>query len=414
MKKIFLFMFLFFAIFHTTFWNYDFENDYTLIDCIDWNDSTWVAFDKEQPYQSLKSWIENTIKYINSNINISNNEALSDWKEFKIKVQCSGINIFNSSININFEWLKFNNKLIIEGIDENSLVFDNIKIIFSEKSWWIYIKNAQFKNYTKYIFEHYVYYSWYNRSYYYKWRTIEKPISYWINIENSIFSFNEEVIFWAVKKYTQAFKWTYSNSYRSYDSYFNWLVIDNSIINITWITQNYNFTNTAKISNSKINFITNWEEKYNFNFWLRWWSLKDSSLFLWNQIDLWWNNLTFQNNNKIWFINNIFKNFDEIIFPWETVFLNNTFENEKEVDISESNYFFNNTFKNDFLNVSDLNNIKRNYLIEDSWTKWIWWYYLKNSNIDYFNVNLSSHELVEELTWIKTPNLKDSVYIIFK
>jgi len=79
MKKIFFVLFL---LFISTIWvnANSGEIDYTLIDCINWDNDTWVAFDSTKPYSTLKVWIENTINYINANVNKVWKWGNSFWK----------------------------------------------------------------------------------------------------------------------------------------------------------------------------------------------------------------------------------------------------------------------------------------------------------------------------------------------
>lgn len=146
MRYIVLFLFYFFSFLSVNASN----DDYTLIDCIDWSDSSWVVFDQTKPFQSLKTWIESTISYINSNINISWNEANASEKTFYIKINCSMNDIASNVINLNFNWLKYNNYLVIEWIGEGAFLINNIYFNFESSianNWSnIEIKNAKFLN----------------------------------------------------------------------------------------------------------------------------------------------------------------------------------------------------------------------------------------------------------------------------
>ena len=126
MKKIFLLCFLLFFWINFTYADSDYLNDYTLIDCINWNNDTWVAFDNSLPYSTLKKGIEETINYINTNINIVWNEETASWQTFNIKVACSFDDIYNKSINLNFYWTKYNNELLIEWIFLIGILFLSI------------------------------------------------------------------------------------------------------------------------------------------------------------------------------------------------------------------------------------------------------------------------------------------------
>jgi hypothetical protein len=90
MKKILLIIALFFSFFMSA--NADEYNDYTLIDCINWNDNTASPLDSSKPYASLKEWIEETIANINANTEWDNAD-LFKGKIFKIKVKCAILDI---------------------------------------------------------------------------------------------------------------------------------------------------------------------------------------------------------------------------------------------------------------------------------------------------------------------------------
>jgi len=104
MKKLFFLLFFLLNCFSWVSAENDFINDYTLIDCVDWNNDTWIVFDSNNSFATLKVWIESTIDYINSNINISWNEETSSWVIFNIKVNCSFNDIYNSNIDLKFNW----------------------------------------------------------------------------------------------------------------------------------------------------------------------------------------------------------------------------------------------------------------------------------------------------------------------
>lgn len=400
MKKIILFLLLIFSFINYSFAEYDFETDYTLIDCVDWNDNTAVAFDKNMPYQTLKAWIENTISYINSNINKSGMQETASGKVFNVKVLCTAKDMLSDTININFEWVKYNNKLVIEWINDNSLVFDNVKIKHYKETWNYEINNAIFKNYSTPIFI-------------YNILKNQKPYSRGLIINKSIFDLKDNFSIWSSYTYKTYRVWRFWHWFRStWYSYFNEFNINNSIINIE-SDNNSNLNLPVNFKNNKINFISLSENINDINISLVSSSIISYTNFLSNEIDFWGNNVSFQDNENIAFINNKFKNFNNISIPGKTVFLNNTFENENEVDISNSRNFFNNMFTNSFVDNYDLNNLRRNYLENDSWAKWIGWFYRRASGIPYFAIDLSSHELAKEITGIEIPNLKDSVYVIF-
>ena len=159
MKKLFLLFILFFIF---TIWvnansgEIDFNTDYTLIDCINWNNDTWSAFDNSKPYATLKEGIENTVNYINTNVNKIWNEETASWKLFTIQVECSFDDIFNKSIALNFNWVDYNNELLIEWINDNSFIIKETNFNLWHKAWNITFKNAQFRNENKAYFNDYL------------------------------------------------------------------------------------------------------------------------------------------------------------------------------------------------------------------------------------------------------------------
>jgi len=104
MKKGFFILFILCLIPSLSFAASDVDSDYTLIDCIAWDDSTGVSFDSTQPYQTLKEGIEKSIEYINTNINTVWNEVTASGKTFSVKVKCSANNLVDTTINLDFKW----------------------------------------------------------------------------------------------------------------------------------------------------------------------------------------------------------------------------------------------------------------------------------------------------------------------
>lgn len=394
MKKI-IFI-LFFILISTSQVNAEsnFETDYTLIDCVNWDNVTWVPFDSTMPYATLKSWIENTITYINNNINKIWNEETASWKTLTIKVQCSFNDILNQSINLNFNWVAYNNELIIEWIDDNSFIVSNTYFYW----WWgnVVIKNANFINA-------------YNWEYYFNWIN-------WLQILDSYFKINKWENFW--KRLT----YKYYNSYKSWFN--NKFIIENSIIDVE-IWTNYNFWIPTFLKNNKINFNNiDWTWTYSINFYIQpyyhantyivpCFYFNNSSLVS-NEIDLWWNNFTISDFSHLNFINNKFINFNNFSM-WDStnLFINNLIENNNSIDISNHKFLYNNIFEWWFTDTYDIMNFRKNFTLSNIWNGWLWWVFKKNSSINIFNLNFNSADLYKEITGKILPKWLGDIYVIF-
>lgn len=380
------------------------DNDYTLIDCIQWNDENWVVFDSTKPYQTLKWWIEKTIEYINSNINISGNENIVSWKIFNIKVNCSTNNILDTNIVLWFKWTYYDNELLIEWIWDNWLIIQKTKFILLNWWWWIIFKNAKFLNEYIDYFED-------------KPDLYGHPNSNWITIKDSYISLNNNINFWLTNTYNTRYWSDYAWHYVTYTNYENKQKILNSKIeiNLDW---NYDFKIPFYLKDSQINFKNNsntWIYDISFNEDWNIYNLPkvDYWIFVSNEIDFWWNNINVENNSDIWFINNKFANFNNFDLWWDAMFFNNTFENISDIDITSSHYLLNNVFKNKFIDTYDKYNLRKNYQNNEIWEKWIWWIFkIKNTN-DFFNIDLSSNKLYKEITGIDIEWLYNSIYVIF-
>jgi len=408
MKKIFLVLFIIFISITWANAESNFENDYTLIDCIEWNDDIWIPFNSNMPFQSLKSWIENSIWYINSDINISWNEESASWKVLNIKVKCSASNILDSIINLWFKWTEFNNKLIIEWIWDNWLVIQNTKFKILKWAWNIVFKNAKFENEYNNYFEDEVFNTSVN---------VNHPTSYWITILDSYIKLNNTISIWNSNSYNNRYIFWYNRLYTNFSNYTNKQKIINSQIDIN-IDWDYNFKMPFYLKDSKINFINeSWTWVYNISF-SEDWNINnlpkvDYAVFVSNEIDMWWNNISVENDSDIWFINNKFLNFNEFNFWWWAIFFNNSFENILDIDISLSHYLLNNIFKSTFTDTFDKYNLRKNYQNNEVWEKWIWWIFKRNNSNDFFNIDLSSTKLYKEITWIDIEWLYNSIYVIF-
>ena len=411
MRQIIIFISIFIFFWNLVYWN---ENlAYTIIDCIDWDDKNWEAFKQDKPFQSLKLWIENTINYINTNINKDWNENTSSWKLFEIKVNCSMNNIIDNTINIDFLWTKYNNFLQIEWIWDNSFIIENIKFNLSKDTWNIIFKNATFKNYNYAYFYDYIK----NWAVYPKWST--HPNWNGIKIIDSYIYLKNNNNIWQKTNY-KFFKYYYypNTNYYNLSHYTNWQVIENSIIDIE-IKSDYNFRLPVIIKNSNINFTNlNWTWSYNINFIEEWnkknTSKLDYSVLTSNEINFWGNNFISDNSSNLTYINNKFYNFSNFNFSINTICFNNYIENDSRLDISNSINLFNNVFKNEYIDTYDIYNLRKNYKLDNIWPKWISWVYKKHNNLDLFNIKFTSSSLYEEVTWQKVPELKNSVYVIYE
>lgn len=400
--KILTIFILFFILFLPTFANADYINDYTLIDCINWDDSNWVAFDSEKPYQTLKWWIEKTIDYINANINKAWNQETASWKVFNIKIECSINDILNSQINLNFDWNTYKNELVIEWISDNSFIIKNSILYIPNWKGNIKIINANFLPWEKY--------NYYIKSQE-KYKLYESP---WIKILNSYIKLWKNYNIWNSNRYTDSF---YISNAVYYTYYSNQQIIESSIIDIE-IDWNYTFVSPVLIKNTKINFqnlswswlINNINFSYNSNEWNT--STKFFSLIS-NEINLWWNNFSVISSINALFINNLITNFNGINFWVDSTFINNLVENNSSINISASKNLFNNVFKSWFTDTYDIFNYRKNYHIDNIWPKWIGWVYKRNHIYNYFDLDINSSSLYKEVTWNDIPNWLWEIYVIF-
>lgn len=412
MKKIILFVFLFFNCF-SSFADNDYENDYTLIDCVGWMNDTWVVFDSTKPYATLKEWIEKTIEYINSNINYSWNINTASGKIFNIKVACSFNDILNQSIELNFDWYSYNNQLIIEWIDENSLIFKEVDFKLWKNAWNIIFKNAKFLNENKPYFYDFIPEA--NHSTF--WEGYH-PNTNWIKILDSFISLKNSQNLWEYINYNSYSYKRYNRLYRdSLYNYSNKQIIENSIIDIE-LDDNFDFYLPVFLKNSKLNFKSinsSWTlnikfiENWNIN---NWWEL-NYSVFLSNEINLWENNLFIEDTNKIAFLNNSIKNFDSIDITWGWIFINNFFDNNESIDISDTHELYNNIFKSGFTDTYDIFNNRKNFSQNNVQDLWIGWIYKRLRDNKYFNIDINSADLYKEITWKNLANWLWDIYIIF-
>jgi hypothetical protein len=405
--KILIIFILFFLPFLYTYADTDYINDYTLIDCINWDDSTWIAFDSQQPYQTLKWWIEKTIEYINKNINTSWNKETASWIVLNIKIECSINDILNSEISLNFDWNKYNNELVIEWVHDNSFIIKNTILYLPNWKWNIKIINASFLPGEKY-------------KYYIKSQNnIKDYKSTWIKIVNSYVKLLKDYNFWIDNYYTYL-SWLSRNRTLNFVYYYNnqqlieWSIID---VDIDW---NYTFISPVLIKDTKINFNNlawSWsvyDIKFSYN------SDKSNSSaitqffsLISNEFNFWWNNFSIINSKNISFINNKFSNFNNFNFWWAWIFINNLIENNTSIDISDFKNLFNNVFKSGFTDTYDIFNYRKNYYVDNVWPKWIGWVFKRNHEYNYFDLDLSSSLLYKEITWNEIPNWLWEIYVIF-
>ena len=406
MRKFFLFIVITLSFCNFVYAEFDTSTGYTLIDCVDWNDITWVAFDSTKPYQTLKWWIEKTINYINSNINKTWNELTSSGKVFNIKVNCTINNLLDNNINLDYKWTVFNNTILIEWVWENSLIIENIKINLSQNTWNIIFKNANFRNYS---------FPYFYDEIQSPFSKTPNPNSNWIKIINSYIELKDNNDLWKFMIYNYV-----SSNVRFYNNkhYSNGQYIENSIINIE-IDSNYNFKLPVILKNSKVIFTNkNGTWVYDINF-SEDWNPNNPSKFTYsalisNEFDFWWNNFLSENTSSIAYINNKFSNFNNFNFSATPVCFNNYVENETSIDIKSSLYMYNNIFKTWFSDVSDINNLRKNYTLNDIWPKWVSWVYKKHNNLSWFDINMTSSSLYEEITWQYMLEFKNSVYVIYE
>lgn len=406
MKKIILLTVILLLSFWSTFATSDYQNDYTLIDCENWSDTTWAPFDSTKPYKTLNDWIEKTITYINTYVNTWS-AGTQSWKIFSIKVSCSLQKLWDNSVTLNFDWNTYKNYLNIEWIWDNWLVIsDMIFVISHSKWWWIIFKNAKFLSNSL--------------GYYFYTQILDSVTSYMnygVKIQDSYIKLLPWTQFWQ-SLVTQYYSWGWQNVYH-YNQFQN---IQNSTIDIE-VNWNYNFYSPLIIKDSKINFqnlYSSWS--YNINFAKVWsvnWYDYDFFTLMSNEVDIWWNNFSTENSKNASFINNKFSNFNNF-YLWANdsnlkywIFVNNLFENINTIDISKNRNIINNVFSWEFSDTYDTRNLRKNYKLDSLWTKWIWWIFQKLNTSDMFKLNYSSTSLYKEITWQDIPNFASSVYAIF-
>jgi len=410
MKKIFFVLLLFiFSIINVSA-DSDYINDYTLIDCVNWDNDSWISFDSTKPYSTLKEWIEKTIDYINSEVNKTWNEETASWLIFNIKVKCSFEDLENPRIDLWFKWTDFNNKLIIEWIDSDSFVIKNTKFKLLKWAWNIVFKNVSFLNDDMWYFEDQVF----NFNSYYP----NYPSSKWVEIYNSYFKLKNDINLGIHSKYTSAHYWSnWTRSYNDFYNYFNKLKIFNSRIDIE-LNWNHNFKMPFYLKDSKINFVNNsstWI--YDISFTEDWNSSNSPtinySVFVSNEVDMWWNNLSIEDDEDITFLNNKIVNFNNIDLWWKWVFINNFIENKSSFDISKYVNLFNNIFKSWFESSYDTFNYRRNFSLEKIWSWGIGWIYKRIRDFEFWNIDINSADLFKEVTWKESANWLGDIYVIF-
>ncbi len=388
----------------------DYINDYTLIDCTNWNNEDWIAFDSNKSFATLKVWIENTINYINENINKVWNEQTASWLVLNIKVKCSFDDLLNKTINLWFDWVNYNNKLIIEWIDDNSLIFKETKFKVLEKTGNITFKNARFLNENIWYFEDQVF----NTS-----TNIKYPSSNWITIEDSYIKLNKNINIWINSQYYVRTFW-YWSARRSYTYLYNYTskqkIINSKIdVDLDW---DYIFKMPYFLKDSELNFInktSTWI--YDISFSEEWNPNNlpkiDYSILVSNKINLWWNNLKIENTDQISFLNNKISNIKNINMWDNTLYINNLIENNTKIDISKYKNLFNNIFKSWFTDSYDIENYRRNFALSNIWNWWIWWIYNRARDFIFWNIEINSADLYKEITGQNLANWLWDIYVIF-
>ena len=413
MKRIVLILFLLLINSSFVSADSDFVNDYTLIDCVNWDNDIWEAFDSSMPFATLKAGIENTINYINSNVNKSWNEETASWKVFNIKIECSFNDILNPSIALNYNWLAYNNELIIEWIHENSLIFKEVDFKLWLNAWNITFKNAQFLNENKPYF-----YDKINRAstvWFYK---PTHPSSNWIKILDSYIQLKNWNNLGDNMKY-QSYRY-YQNWFLRQDYLFNYSnkqIIENSILDID-IDNNFNFKMPVFLKNTKINFKnTTWTWIFNIGFLEEWNKNTNKdlnfSVFVSNEIDLWWNNFSAENTTNISFLNNKFTNLNNFHFWWVWLYVNNFIENNSSINISDFHNLYNNILKSWFTDSYDIFNYRRNFASTNIWSKWFSWIYNRIRTNKYFNIEENTASLYKEITGQDLAGGLWNIYLIF-
>lgn len=426
MKQIFFIFILFFSVTYTIVYaEQDPYSDYTLIDCVDGNDETWTAFDSTLPYQTLKAGIEKTISYINQNVNISWNAETASWKTFSIKVNCTTNDLLNSQISLWFNWKTYNNELLIEWVWDNGLIVQDMYFYIPNNTGHVVFKNAKFLDNSKFWYyfkldnnsvdtgrntnaitrkyDIYNYFGIYLRDSYIN---LQKNTSLWLDNAFNI---------WTKSCATSSGWWCTFHTYK-YSYYFNQIILSNSVLDID-ISWNYMFKMPFLLKDSKLNFNNSWTWSYNVtfannsntqnknNYW--------NTILMSNEIDMWWNNFSTENKTNIAFINNKFSNFWSFNFSWNALYFNNTIENKNDINISSSKNLINNVFSWSFIDTYDKNNLRRNYSLDNIWTKWIGWFFRIKSGLKYFNTEVSSYSLYKEITGQDLAKNKEGVSVIY-
>jgi hypothetical protein len=408
MRKVILFILGFFCFVNLhVFAASDYQNDYTSIDCLNWSDSSWTPFDSTKSYKTLNEWIEKTINYINTYINTWSLSTQS-WIIFNIKVNCTLMRQWTTQTSLNFDWYTYKNFLKIEWVWDNGLSISDITFDIPPWKGNIIFDNAKFlSNSIGYYFTS-------------PWVSIYLYMNYWIKIINSYIKLLPWTEIWQT---TIAYIWSPGNYYSSFYHYNPFQYIKNSTINVE-VNWNYNFHTPMIVKDSKINFINNYSTWiYDIKFMEMWavlaWYDFDFFTLMSNEIDFGWNNFTTENTRNASFINNKFSNFNNF-YLWQNdtnlkywIFINNLIENTNTIDISKNRNIINNVFSWDYTDTYDIRNLRKNYRLDNLWTKWIWWVFQKLYANDMFRLNYSSTSLYKEITWQDVPSLANTVYAIF-
>ncbi len=414
MKKIFLILILL-----LTFWNISYAEDfqdYTYIDCISWNDATAQALNHNKPYQSLKQWIEDTISYINNQAE-TNTWTTFRWKTFKIKVKCTLTDLNNDEILLNFNWNKYDNDLIIEWENNNSILIENKYFKIPNKTWRITFKKVKFLDNSKYWYYFKTSPTWAILWDYQNYRS--NYMYYWIKIEDSYIK-NTNQLWDDIKIWVRSC--TYSDIYwttchtSNYSYSFNQILIKNTKLDLEF-NSNQNFNLPFLIKDSQINIKNTWTWEIDVKFVERWnpWNPYAiwNSVLVSNEINAWWTNLEIENNNHLWLVNNKITNFNNLKL-WNAVYFNNYFENNDSIDISWVKAIINSLFKSNFIDTYDTKNLRRNYTINNVENKGLWWFYKIYSDLKYFNLDFSSFWIYEEVTWNKLNDIENWIYVQYK
>lgn len=389
--------------YQTSFALSNYQTDYSLIDCINWSDSTWIAFDSSSPFKTLNEWIEKTIDYINSNL------SSQTWNIFKIKVSCSLAKLNDNTISLNFNWETLKSDLIIEWIWDNSLIFSDLVFDVPHWKWWITFKNAKFLS---------------NSSGYYFSTIPLNDSTIYMNYGVKIIDSYIKILPWT--HFWQNISTRYYYFYTNYFTYYHFNMfqyIQNSTIDIE-TDSSYSFQAPLIIKDSKINFqniSSTWV--YDVNIKKIWTNISgldfDFFTLLSNEIDLGGNNFMTENTKNASFINNRFLNFNNF-YLWGNdanlkygIFINNLFENIASINISNNRNILNNVFSWEFIDTYDIRNLRKNFKLDNIWTKWIWWIFQKLNSSDMFKLNYSSSTLYKEITGQDIPSIYSSVYAIF-